>query len=108
VSWVKRLPGALPLPAISRSDADFAFLGVEFLTSAEGIRVHELIELFDKVCGGPQGDRGGEGGAGATAGARAAATGSWCAAGALRRGLSPTWPALRHAPASCAGRLPAA
>jgi hypothetical protein len=52
-SWVKtRLPGALPLPTISRSDEEFARLGVEFLTTSDGIRVYELIELFDKVGGG--------------------------------------------------------
>ena len=51
-AWVReRLPGRAPLPPISRSDEEFRVLGVEFLTSCDGIRVHELTELFEKVGG---------------------------------------------------------
>lgn len=40
----------LPAPPISRSDAEFLeSLGVEFVWGAEGVDVHELNNLFEKV-----------------------------------------------------------
>ncbi|KAI8468200.1 MAG: hypothetical protein J3K34DRAFT_378299 [Monoraphidium minutum] len=49
-TWRDRFPGGRPPPPrISVSDAEFRDLGVEFVTVRQGIRVHELNELFDKV-----------------------------------------------------------
>ncbi|GBF96969.1 acetyltransferase [Raphidocelis subcapitata] len=49
-SWLRqRLSGVLPLPPITRSDEEFRQAGVEFLSTANGICVAELCELFDKV-----------------------------------------------------------
>jgi len=45
-------PAGLPVPPLSKADADFAALGVEFLDTREGIKVTELNELFEKVGGG--------------------------------------------------------
>jgi len=39
----------VPAPPISKSDDHFRQLGVEILSSPDGIRVAELIELFEKV-----------------------------------------------------------
>lgn len=48
LAWAEaRFPEGLPLPQISKSDEEFD--GVEFLDSADGIKVTELNELFEKV-----------------------------------------------------------
>jgi hypothetical protein len=42
---------APPAPTISKTDAEFLALGLEFVESGEGIKVTELNELFEKVRG---------------------------------------------------------
>ena len=50
LDWASsRFPGGLPLPPISKSDAAFLELGVEFLEAREGVKVTELNDLFDKA-----------------------------------------------------------
>jgi ribosomal protein S18 acetylase RimI-like enzyme len=38
-----------PPPAITKSDAEFAAMGVEFVDTREGVRVQELNDLFERV-----------------------------------------------------------
>jgi len=38
-----------PPPAVTKSDADFAAMGVEFVEGREGVRVAELNDLFERV-----------------------------------------------------------
>jgi aralkylamine N-acetyltransferase len=38
-----------PPPEITKSDADFAAMGVEFVEGREGVRVEELNDLFERV-----------------------------------------------------------
>jgi hypothetical protein len=49
ISWGARLRP--PPPPISKSDHEFLQMGLEFMSSRDGIRVSELNELFDKVRG---------------------------------------------------------
>lgn len=53
VCWVtdRASSESLPMPDISKGDEEFQKLGVEFLTSREGIDMSELNELFEKVSG---------------------------------------------------------
>lgn len=46
--WGDALP---PAPTISKPDEEFLALGLEFVESREDIKVTELNELFEKVCG---------------------------------------------------------
>jgi hypothetical protein len=40
---------APPPPIISKPDAEFLSLGLEFVETREGIKITELNELFEKV-----------------------------------------------------------
>ncbi|KAI8466646.1 MAG: acyl-CoA N-acyltransferase [Monoraphidium minutum] len=50
VAWAEQLPGgAAPPPAVTKGNAEFLDLGVEFLSGRDGIDLAELNELFEKV-----------------------------------------------------------
>ena len=49
-------PDGLPLPPLTKSDDDFAALGVEFVEDADSIDLSELNDLFGRV-GFPRRDR---------------------------------------------------
>ena len=47
--WGEQWMGTLNPPPLSRSDAYFEALGVEFVENADDINISELNEVFEKV-----------------------------------------------------------